>query len=114
MSEILDIINTPSSSSNNVYTTILFNDCMSCNCPAGGRRSFCKHLVSIVHKNLELIKATNMDFYKNLGLALEMKNNPEKDLPTYTELLKKIIYVNKDTARQAFIHAENIKSNYFQ
>ena len=107
MSEILDAIETPSSSSSNVYTTVLFDDCISCNCPAGGRKSFCKHMVAIIHKNLELIKSVNTDFYKKLEYALEMKNNPNKDLQTYIKLLNQIIYVNKDIAREAFLHAEN-------
>ena len=113
MSEVLDVINTPSSSSNNVYTTVLYNDCLSCNCPAGGRKSFCKHMVSIVHKNLELIKSVNTEFYKMLELALEMKNDPYKDLQTYIELLNQIIYVNKEIAREAFLHAENWEKNNF-
>ena len=106
---ILDVVDTPSSSSDNIYTTVLFDDCISCNCPAGGRKSFCKHMVSIIHKNFELIKSTNINFYNDLISALEMKNNPDKDLNVYIELLKKIIYVNKDIARDAFLHAENLK-----
>ena len=109
MSEILDAIETPSSSSSNVYTTVLFDDCISCNCPAGGRKSFCKHMVAIIHKNLELIKSMNINFYNDLITALEMKNNPNKNLQAYVKLLNQIIYVNKDIALQAFIHAEKLK-----
>ena len=109
--KILDVAEFPSSSSNNIYTTVLFNDCLCCDCPAGGRKSFCKHMVSIVHKNLELIKSVNTDFYNHLQIVLEMKNDTDKDKQVYIELLKKIIYVNKDIARGAFIHAEKLKLN---
>ena len=109
-SEVLDAIETPSSSSSNVYTTVLFKDCISCNCPAGGRKSFCKHMVSIVHKNLELIKSVNIDFYNRLQTILEMKNNINKDKQVYIKLLNEIIYVDRDIARQAFIHSENLQT----
>ena len=64
-------------------------------------------MVSIIHKNLELIKSINTNFYHDLITALEMKNDPNKDIQAYIKLLNKIIYVNKDIAQQAFIHSEN-------
>ena len=70
-------------------------------------------MVSIVHKNLELIKSVNIEFYRNLELAIEMKNNPHKDLQTYIELLNQLIYVNKEIAREAFLHAENWDKHNF-
>ena len=109
LGKILDVIDTKSSSSDNLYTTVLFEDRISCNCPAGGRKCFCKHMVSIIHKNLELIKTINIDFYNDLIKALEMKNDVNKDLEQYIELLRKLIYVNKDIANDAFIHSENLK-----
>ena len=45
-----------SSSSDNVYTVTLYDNCISCNCPAGIHNSFCKHAESVLKKNIELIK----------------------------------------------------------
>lgn len=109
MLEIVDFIETKSSSSKNVYTTILFKDCLACTCPAGGRKMFCKHMVNIVHKNLELIKETNQEFYKDLIRILELKFANNREFEELDKLSHKVIFCNKEIALAAYINAENIK-----
>lgn len=94
-----------SSSSDNVYIVILFENCIACTCPAGGRKTFCKHMVKVVYDNLELIKETNTEFYKDLALLLEMKNDKHHDINEFKELSAKLIYSNKEIAEQAHINS---------
>lgn len=95
-----------SSSSNNIYTTVLYDNCISCNCPAGGRKSVCKHMVSLIHSNLEVIKEKNSEFYNDLQLLLEMKNDKNKDLEKFKKLCDKLIYINRDIAEKAFENSQ--------
>jgi len=45
-----------SKTSDNIYTVWVFDNCVACTCPAGGKRQLCKHIIEIVHENLEQIK----------------------------------------------------------
>lgn len=107
--EILAQETVKSSSSDNVYTVTLYDNCISCNCPAGGRKTFCKHMVAIVHKNLELIRETNTDFYNNLALLLEMKNDKNHNINEFKELSVKLICSNKTIANQAYHNARSLQ-----
>ena len=98
-----------SSSSNNVYIVILFDNCIVCTCPAGGRKTFCKHMVEVVYKNLELIKHTNKQFYDDLALLLEMKNDRYHDVDAFKELSSNLIYSDKDIAQQSAINSSAFK-----
>ena len=42
-----------SKTSDNVYTVVIFDNAIACTCPAGGKKQICKHMVSVVHENLE-------------------------------------------------------------
>ena len=95
-----------SSSSNNIYTVTLYDNCISCTCPAGGRKTFCKHMVEIVYNNLDLIQHTNKQFYNDLILLLEMKNDRNHDIDDFKELSKKLIYSDKNIANQAYYNAK--------
>ena len=105
--EILAQEEVKSSSSDNVYTVILYDNCISCTCPAGGRKTFCKHMNNIVHKNSEAIKNTN--FYNDLALFLELKNNKEKNFELLKEFQNRIIYSNKEVANEAFLNSAFFK-----
>ena len=94
-----------SSSSDNVYTVILFENCIACTCPAGGRKTFCKHMVETVYNHLEKIKETNIDFYNDLAILLEMKNDRNHDINKFKELSAKLIYSDKEIAQQAAINS---------
>lgn len=111
--EILAQEEVKSSSSDNTYIVTLFDNCISCTCPAGGRKTFCKHMLSLVHQNLEKIK-TDSEFYKNLILLLEMKNDKNLDYEAFKELSAKLIHSDKGIAQQAALnsvaHSENRKN----
>ena len=98
-----------SSSSDNVYMVILFDNCIVCTCPAGGRKTFCKHMLEVVYKNLELIKHTNKQFYDDLALLLEMKNDKYHDVAAFKELSSKLIYSDKEIALEAHLNSIRLK-----
>lgn len=94
-----------SSSSDNFYTVVLYDNCISCTCPAGGRKTLCKHMLKIIDNNLMLIKDANLEFLKELTLLLEMKNDKNHNLNDFKELSSKLIYSNKAIAEEAFYNA---------
>lgn len=89
-----------SSSSNNVYEVILYDNCISCNCPAGGKKNLCKHMVSVLHNNIEKIQ-NYTDFYNSIVLALTMKNDKNKNPDEYKKVLESIIFVDRKIAEKA-------------
>ena len=107
--EVLAQEEVKSSSSNNIYIVTLYDNCISCTCPAGGRKTFCKHMVEVVYKNLELIKHTNKQFYDDLALLLEMKNDKYHDVAAFKELSSKLIYSDKKIANQAYYNAKSLQ-----
>lgn len=90
-----------SSSSDNVYEVNLYDNCISCNCPAGGKKSLCKHMVKVIHDNVELLQDKYPEFYNVLSDVLIMKNDKNKDVDKYKSLLEGIIYVNRKIAEKA-------------
>ena len=98
-----------SSSSDNIYTVILFENCIACTCPAGGRKTFCKHMIEIVYNHLEKIKETNIDFYNDLALLLEMKNDRYHDVDAFKELSSNLIYSDKEIALEAHLNSIRLK-----
>ena len=104
-SKIIATEDIKSSSSNNVYTVTLYDNCISCNCPAGGRKSFCKHMVSMLHKNIEVIEKENSSFFENVIQLLELKNDRNHDIEEYKDLCNKVIFVNKNIAEKAHDNA---------
>lgn len=86
-----------SSSSNNIYTTILYDNCVSCNCPAGGRKSHCKHVEKLVADNLNLL----LNEYPDFAAILCKIFSKSTDKETKKELYKTISYTNKDISAQA-------------
>ena len=90
-----------SSSSDNIYEVTLYDNCISCTCPAGGKKSLCKHMIKVLHDNIEILQKEYPIFYKKISEALEMKNDKYKDIDEYKEVLEDIIYVNKAIAEKA-------------
>lgn len=90
-----------SSSSNNVYTAILYENCVSCTCPAGGRKSYCKHVEKLVKDNMNLLLEKCPNFADKLTKIFS--KSTEKELKK--ELFKEISFVNKDIAAQAHSNA---------
>lgn len=105
-----------SSSSDNVYTVTLYDNCISCTCPAGGRKTLCKHMVGIIHHNLEVLKNKNSAFHKDICYLLEMKNDKNHDVATFKNLSSMLIFSDKNIAQQSFFNStpfvnEKIKKN---
>lgn len=97
-----------SSSSNNVYAVTLYDNCISCTCPAGGKKSLCKHMIKVIHDNMESLQKDYPNFYKLLSDALIMKNDKYKDANQYKKLLEQIIYVNRQIAEKSHNNAKVI------
>ena len=66
-----------SSSSDNIYTVNIYNNCVSCNCPAGGKKQICKHIISTVFNNTDKIKNEAPEFFEVLLNVFEIKNSKE-------------------------------------
>ena len=49
-----------SSSSDNIYTVTLYKDKISCTCPAGGKKTLCKHMTSVLNENIDMIKTWDL------------------------------------------------------
>ncbi len=107
--EILAQEEIKSSSSNNIYIATIYDNCISCTCPAGGRKTLCKHLISVIHNNLELIKQKNINFYNELITLLETKNDRIHDIEAFKSLSNKLIYSNKDIAQASFKNSAHFK-----
>ncbi len=89
-----------SSSSNNMYTTILFDNCFSCTCPAGGRRMHCKHVEKLIKDNLEFLLNNYPEYADKIGKIFSVKTDKEQRKILYKELS----YSNKDIAAAAHIN----------
>ena len=85
-----------SSSSDNVYEVTLYDNCISCTCPAGGKKCLCKHMVKVLHDNIEILQKEYPIFYKKISEALEMKKQLETKQKNY---FYKIL-VDKNTKKQ--------------
>lgn len=97
-----------SKTSNNEYDVYIFDNCIACTCPAGGKRQLCKHLISTIHKNLELIKQTSPDFCKQLGNLIELKQNKNVSQEEKLKEYAKFIYSNKNIAAAAHKNQQEI------
>lgn len=91
-----------SSSSNNIYIAKLYENCVSCDCPAGGRKTLCKHIKSILFDNLEKIQ--DEMFKKNILKALEVSNSDVSN-EYKRQVYSKIYYVDEDIAKKAHINS---------
>lgn len=100
-----------SSSSDNVYTVTICDNCIVCTCPAGGTQTPCKHMREVFFKHLELIKEVNIDFYNDLWLLFEMKNDKYHNPSEYKELSKKLIYTDKEISLEAHLNKVKLKRN---
>lgn len=103
-----------SSSSDSIYQVTVYDNCVSCTCPAGGRKTLCKHILSVLTKNLELIKEKAPEFYNKIDVLFQLKKLNHKE--DYKKLSEEILYINRKIAEQAHDNAvkvKNIKDNDF-
>lgn len=97
-----------SSSSNNIYTVTIYDNCVSCTCPAGGKRMLCKHVIEVVHRNFEKIKKQSPDFFAALMEFIKARNDESIDRDLLKQYTKKIIYVNKEITKKAYNNKLNL------
>lgn len=100
-----------SKTSNNEYEIFIFDNCIACTCPAGGKKQLCKHLISTIHKNLEIINNINPDFCKQLCNLIELKQNKNISQDEKLKEYAKFIYSNKDIAAASHKNTNEIKDS---
>lgn len=93
-----------SSFSNNLYTVNIYNNCVSCNCPAGGKKQLCKHIISTVFNNTDKIKNEAPEFFEVLLNVFEIKNSKKVSQEQKKELYEQIMYVDAKIANKAYEH----------
>lgn len=98
---IIEQKNVKSSSSENIYTVTLYDNCVSCTCPAGGRKTFCKHMMKIIHANLKQLKTKNKNFAEKIEKLLLLKNDKNTEKTQLKQIYEEVIYVNKAIAEKA-------------
>ncbi len=99
-----------SSSSKNIYTVTIYDNCISCTCPAGGKQMLCKHVIEIIHKNFEKLREQIPEFFAILIKFIEAKNNKSVDRNLLQQYAKEIIYLNKEITEKAHNNKENLNS----
>lgn len=102
ISDVICSEDVKSSSSPNIYKVTVYNGKISCTCPAGGKRTFCKHMLSIIKKNEDLIKTKNSEFYEKLKKLIMLKGNRYDSQDEYKQLMNELIFVNKAISEKAF------------
>lgn len=96
-----------SSSSNNVYTTILYDNCFACTCPAGGRRMHCKHVEKLITDNMDLLLNKFPEFAERICKIFSKETDKEQRKILYKELS----YSNKEIAAAAHSNTYNSDMN---
>lgn len=96
-----------SSSSNNIYTTILYDNCFACTCPAGGRRMHCKHVEKLISDNMDLLLNKFPDFAEKVCKIFSKDTDKEQKKILYKELS----YSNKEIAAAAHNNTYNSDMN---
>lgn len=99
-----------SSSSDNIYTVTLYDNCVSCTCPAGGHKTFCKHMIKIIHANFEHLKTKNKTFAEKIENLLLLKNDKNTDKMQLKQIYEEVIYVNKAIAEKAHENDYKVES----
>ena len=96
-----------SSSSNNIYTTILYDNCFACTCPAGGRRMHCKHVEKLITDNMDLLLNKFPEFAEQICKIFSKETDKEQRKILYKELS----YSNKEIAAAAHSNTYNSDMN---
>lgn len=113
--EILAQEEVKSSSSDNVYTVILYDNCISCTCPAGNKKEYCEHMQNLVYKNWQVLKKTNIGFYNKTFVLKDGLYKASKDFVEYKLFADELIYIdNEYIAEQAHIEILNEIERYKQ
>ncbi len=103
-----------STSSDNVYDVLFFTNCVACTCPAGGRKQLCKHIITTLKDNFELIDDKAPKLYGKLSELIKIKNDKSLDSKEKKELVKElsaqIIYLDATISGIATKNLQHIDS----
>ena len=91
-----------SSSSDSIYIVTVYNNGISCTCPAGSHHTYCKHMQTVVNKNFDLIKdKADAVFLQKLekrseikAIQEELENKIKKLKKEYPLIDKEIVITN--------------------
>lgn len=100
-----------SKTSNNIYEIFFFDNCVACTCPAGGRRTLCKHIIQVFHDNFELIKEQAPVLFEKLLKTIEIKNNKSISKDEKNEAYMEIIYSNKEISEKSHLNTIEIEES---
>lgn len=100
-----------SSSSDSVYTVRIYENCMSCNCPAGSKKTLCKHMLSVVKNNESTITENAQILKSGISQILALKSMPRYSKEELKKLSANFIYVNKEIAEAGHENAQRIKNS---
>lgn len=89
-----------------IYTTSIYENCVSCTCPAGGNKMLCKHVIKVVYDNFELIKREYPHFVKELIEYIEVKNDPNTSVQKLKKYASKLVYVDKLIKEESYKNSE--------
>lgn len=111
---VKEIVNSETSS--NTYEVSVYDNCICCTCPAGCKKQICKHMVEVIHKNFDKIKAEVPEFSKELMRIIEIKLNTDIPKEEKMKEYEKIIFLNKTIAQESIkniqrVENSNIKNN---
>lgn len=91
-----------SSSSPALYTTTIYSDCISCTCQGGARKQLCKHMVELVHEQIDNIQLHHPALAEKIIAAMSAKNDPSINKNDRKGIYEKVIFVSREMADSAF------------
>ena len=97
-----------SKTSDNAYSIIFFEKYVVCTCPAGGKKTLCKHIIKCFHDNFELVKNKSPYLYDALLKAIEAKDNKNLSKEEKAKIYKQIIYSNKEISMLSYKNGDLI------
>lgn len=103
-----------SSSSNNVYTVTVYQNQISCTCPAGGSKTLCKHMIEVIKKHSEELKQQTPEFLSEITNLIDAKKNKTKTKEEIKELSAKLIFVNRAISEKAHDNARFTKHHQYE
>ena len=113
--EILAQEEVKSSSSDNTYLVTLFDNCISCTCPAGNKKEYCEHMQDLIYKNWQVLKDTNEYFYNKSFVLKDSLYGHNGKYGEYLLLADELIYIADEyTSEQAHISIMNALESHKQ
>ena len=98
-----------SSSSDAIYTVKIYHNCLSCNCPAGSKKTLCKHMIKVLQSHQKEIEEQATFLWGEITQLLVIKSQPNYSKEKLKEMASKVIFVNKEIAETGHDNAVKIK-----